>query len=338
MRFTVIDNWISARGLQELSGRQAAVYRATEDKVLPQNGDKAPRSHGTICAAILAEALPSTAELTAVSAEGEAGAVMLENLCTALAWCIETHPDYLCMSLGTSKWLETRQLGRLTKQLAETGTHIFAACANNGHVAFPAAYPWVMGVRYKAGVAGLYREKGSPVGCGVIVGDFTSPVLEKIEKENPAFANRFNSMAAPYASGKMVSEGSSLSGLPLWRDSETVNEVDALPMPVVGLTGSVEGIKELLALLQKENYQAALLTDRMETNWEDMLLHVTAERFPEWVAPLAESGILLVDVEESLSPIKHFCDCTIHVSREGDEAAYEKILDFFGVEEQNGSV
>ena len=106
------------------------------------------------------------------------------------------------MSIGSENWLETEELGKLTKQLADKGTRIFAACANNGHIVFPAAYPWVTGVRYEPGMPCLYQEKNSPIGSNLIVGDFTAPVLEQLAMENSFFKRRTNSMAAPYALGK----------------------------------------------------------------------------------------------------------------------------------------
>ena len=122
------------------------------------------------------------------------------------------------MSLGSSNWLEVKKLGQITKQLADAGSRIFAACANNGHVVFPAAYSWVTGIRYESGIIGLYQERDSPIGNNIIVGDFTTPVLEKLERENVFFMSRTNSMAAPYALGKMLSEGLILTDLPAYTD------------------------------------------------------------------------------------------------------------------------
>ena len=109
-----------------------------------------------------------------------------------------------------------------------------------------------------------------------------------------------------------------------------------LLMPVVAVTGPVGKMKELLALLQKESYQAALLTDRAETDWVDMVLHVEVEGFASWVKPLAEAGILLLDVSGELAKLKHFSDYDVDLGQKDTQTAYMEILQFFGTAEEKG--
>lgn len=78
-------------------------------------------------------------------------------------------------------------------------------------------------------------------------------------------------------------------------------------MPVVAVIGPIESMKELLALLQRESYQAALLTDRVETDWNHMVLRIGAENLASWVKPLAEAGILLLDVGGELCGLYPWC-------------------------------
>lgn len=192
------------------------------------------------------------------------------------------------------------------------------------------------GVRYEPGISGLYREENSPIGRNVVVGNFSSCVLDKLAVENPFFEYRTNSMAAPYALGKTVSEEASLSDLPRWIDQKTAKLPKELPMPVVAVTGPMGKMKKLLALLQKESYQAALLTDRAETDWVDMVLHIEAEDFTAWVKPLAEAGILLLDVAEELAKLKHFSDYDVDLGQKDTQTAYMEILQFFGTAEEEG--
>lgn len=208
MKIVLIDDYISRTAVQELSGETVNTLFSVKGKTDHQaNGAYALRSHGTICASILASVMPRHVELHTISTHNKDSTITLENVCTALGWCLKGPPDYICMSLGSSNWLEVKKLGQITKQLADAGSRIFAACANNGHVVFPAAYSWVTGIRYESGIIGLYQERDSPIGNNIIVGDFTTPVLEKLERENVFFMSRTNSMAAPYALGKMLSEG-----------------------------------------------------------------------------------------------------------------------------------
>lgn len=336
MAIAVIDNWISPTSLHEKTGRNIQAMQLQDGKCIPQTDTGSSNSHGTICASILVEALPEHIHLTGYSCPGDDGRPSLDGVCTALEICLEKRPAYISMSIGSENWLETEKLAELTKKLADAGTYIFAACANKGHIAFPAAYPWVLGVRYEAGISGLYREENSPIGCNIVVGDFSSCVLDKMAEENPFFECRTNSMAAPYALGKIVSEAVSLSDFPRWIGQKTAEMPKELPMPVVAVTGTVGRMKELLALLQKESYQAVLLTDRAKTDWVDMVLHVEAEDFAAWVKPLAEAGILLLDVSGELAKLKHFSDYDVDLGQKDTKKAYIEILQFFGTAEEKG--
>lgn len=332
----VIDNWISPVSLQKKAGHSIQVIQIQEGKYIPQNDERYSNSHGTICASILAEALPEHVHLTGYSCPGDEGRPSLDGVCTALETCLEKRPAYISMSIGSENWLETSKLAELTKKLADAGTRIFAACANKGYIAFPAAYPWVTGVRYEPGISGLYQEENSPIGCNIVVGDFSSSVLDKMSVENPFFECRTNSMAAPYALGRIVAGGIDLSDLPMWAGAPCADIPAELPMPVVAVTGPIESMKELLALLQRESYQAALLTDRVETDWNHMVLRIGAENFASWVKPLAEAGILLLDVGGELDQLRRFSDYTVDLSRGNTQTAYLDILQFFGTVDEEG--
>lgn len=332
----VIDNWISPTSLHEKTGRNIQVMQIQDEKCIPQTDIGDNTSHGTICASILAEALSEHIHLTGYSCSSIDEKPSLDGVCTALEICLENRPDYISMSIGSENWLETARLAGLTKKLDGAGTRIFAACANKGHIAFPAAYPWVLGVRYEPGISGLYREENSPIGSDIVVGDFSSRVLDKMAEENPFFECRTNSMAAPYALGKIVSKAVCLPDLPRWMGQKTAGMPKELPMPVVAVTGPVGKMKELLAMLQKESYQATLLTDRAETDWVDMVLHIEAEDFAVWVKPLAEAGILLLDVAGKLAKLKHFSDYQVELEQKNTRTAYMEILRFFGTAEKEG--
>lgn len=333
IKLVCIDNWISYGILQLLYDRCINFYYVNDSKIFNQKSAEVSRSHGTICASILAETMPDSAELTTISTTDGNRPIMIGNVCIALEWCMNESPDYLCMSIGSENWLETEELGKLTKQLADKGTRIFAACANNGHIVFPAAYPWVTGIRYEPGTACFYQEKNSPIGSNLIVGDFTTSVLEQLAAENSFFKCRTNSMATPYALGKMLSKDLALADLPMWEGRNSPKKVGEWPMPVVALCGPFQQMKELLALLQKESYQAALLTSRSETDWIRMVLHTTFKNLSEWVKPLEKAGILLIDAESSLDSIQECADCLIDFRKQNVSAAYREILEFFGTEE-----
>lgn len=330
---SVIDNDFSSQAVYDLSGNHILIYENDDTAWVEKSPLQGIRSHGTICASILAEAMSRHIHLTGYSCSGRDGKVALEKVCMALQDNLKKSPDYLCMSIGSENWLETEGLGKLTKQLADKGTRIFAACANNGHIVFPAAYPWVTGVRYEPGMPCLYQEKNSPIGSNLIVGDFTAPVLEQLAMENSFFKRRTNSMAAPYALGKMLSKDLTLADLPMWAGCNSPKKVGEWPMPVVVLCGPLQQMKELLELLQKESYQAALLTSRSETDLIRVELFTAFENLPEWIKPLEKAGILLIDAENGLDSIQECADYLIDFRKQNVTAAYREILEFFGTED-----
>lgn len=333
MTFVVIDNEIYLCDRQIGENWTVEMPKTTYERTSQYKKAVLLPSHGTVCCSILVESFHKPAKLIGYSCAGDGEKITVEEVCTKLYSCLNSPPSYLCMSIGTTNWLETNQLAELTKKLASTGTKIFAACANNGRIAFPAAYPWVTGVRYEPGPAGLYQEEASPIGCNIVAGDFTTSVLEKLAKENPFFESRTNSMAAPYALGTMVSEGLVLEDLPKWPKPQPIEEIRELPMPAVALQGPIKQMKDLLALLQKESYQAALLTDRQAADWISMVLHVGEKDFFTWIPPLAEAGILLLDMEGSLASMREYTDYSLDLSQLDIQSAYEAILRFFGTED-----
>ena len=334
MKIVVIDNWISPTGLLERTGKTIFAMRVDEKGGAVQTAAGPANSHGTIFSSILAECIRESAALVVFACSDDDGKAQIQKVCRAIEDCLKNPPDCISMSIGSENWLETDELCQLTRELADKGAQIFAACANNGCIAFPAAYPWVTGVRYVPGAAGLFREESSPVGSDIIVRDFTTPVLDKLASENHFFECRTNSMAAPYALGTMLSKNLEITDLPRWDESNSPEPIEELPMPVVALRGSLEKMMELLSLLKQESYQAALLTDRMQTDWASMILHVSAEDFFRWVKPLKEAGILLLDIDGELFSLRKYGDYLDDLSKTSVQTGYNSILQFFGTESE----
>lgn len=140
-------------------------------------------------------------------------------------------------------------------------------------------------------------------------------------------------MAAPYALGKMLSKDLTLADLPMWAGCNSPKKVGEWPMPVVVLCGPLQQMKELLELLQKESYQAALLTSRSETDLIRVELFTAFENLPEWIKPLEKAGILLIDAENGLDSIQECADYLIDFRKQNVTAAYREILEFFGTED-----
>lgn len=332
---TIVDNFISPKGVFELSGITFTVCKSNGCLQSGEMHIERTRSHGTICSAILVALLPACFEMTGFSCYSDERNADIHKVCASLQYCSTYHPDFLCMSIGSTNWLETKKLANLTKELADAGTKIFAACANDRHITFPSAYPWVTGVRFEPGLSGLYREEASPIGCNIVVGEFTTSVLENLARENRFFKFRTNSMATPYALGTMVAKKLAMSDLPKWTGGHPAKEIPEIPMPIIALRGPLKKLKDLLFLFQEENYRAALLTDRQDADWTSMVLRINAEDFLAWILPLAEASILLLDTECSLASLSKYADNTLDLHQLDTYVAYTSILQFFGREDHD---
>ncbi len=318
----------------ELTGRKILVYHVANGECAPQTDQSSRYSHGTVCSSILSEFLPTQIEMMGISCADGDESIRIENMCTALMWCLKHPPDCLCMSVGTCNWLEAERIGELTRKLAEKGTRIFAAYANSGHVTFPAVYPWVTGVRYSTDASGMFREEKSPAGHNIVVGNLTCAVLERLSQKNSFFLTRTNSMAVPYALGQLLATDRQVADLPLWKRANSLAQSPEFAIPIVALTGPLDRMKELLALLQKNSYQALLFTDRQETDWSSMVLRVPAVDFAAWLKPLEKAGILLLDVTGELSAVSQCADHSADLNPLNAQAVFEDILRFFGAEEE----
>lgn len=335
MRVVILDNWISPARQMELTGRDILVYHITNGKCEQQNNRSAIHSHGTVCSSILSEFLPPWVDVVGISCADGEKPVPIENLCTALLWCLDDPPDYLCMSIGTCNWLEANQICRLTQILAMKGTHIFAACENGGCFTFPAMYPWVTGVRYAVGKQGMFREKKPNGGYNIIVGYFMSNALDQLAIQDSFFAMRSNSMAAPYALAQLLALNKHVDELPLWIDDEPLFELIEFTMPVIALNGPLTRMKELLALMQNEGYQTLLLTDRQETDWLSMVLFARSMSFVKWSKALGKAGMLLLDSEGELNGLRKYADYSADLQRLSAQIVLKDVLKFFGATEEN---
>lgn len=89
------------------------------------------------------------------------------------------------MSIGIHNWIHLHALYNITQRIVSDGIQIISSGSNDEKITFPAAYPWVLGVKYMPYISGIKRIYKSEDGCDIATGFFKSQVLEKLSIRNP---------------------------------------------------------------------------------------------------------------------------------------------------------
>ena len=209
IRAVIIDNGLNKKLYYELTGKRIKAYciRKGECLIDEEKQEHYDANHGTVCAALLTE-FAEEAEILSVSVN-EKGELPLDNLGVALSWCIDHHADVICMSIGTTSWIELRELFPIFELLDERQIIVVAAGSNDGRVTFPASLPSVLGVKYKKGSSGLSETEiamlDDPMDGIDIETDLpASKVLKQLEKRYQFGHSIANSMAAPYIAARII--------------------------------------------------------------------------------------------------------------------------------------
>lgn len=214
MKIAVIDDEIDIKILEELVpyySKHIPVitcgsvrYGKSSNKLIPSV------NHGTLCTALLVEALykrnlSDQVEIINLSIENEVGKNNLSILTNALRYCIAGSFDIVSMSLGVYHLLYAKQMLPLLHQL-QNRTVIVAAAANDFKLAYPAAFPCVIGVKRSSQTeTKLIRVLHNPVdGIEVIAAYAETPVLSSITKKYDLNYEASNSILVPQICAEMA--------------------------------------------------------------------------------------------------------------------------------------
>lgn len=330
MKIAVIDNWISPLAVKKLTGNEIISRRVVGDNCIPENRKTLVYSHGSVCLSILTEVCTKQ-EVTGVSIAGEDGQIHMNELHTALGWCAEEKFDLICMSLGTFDWRDTIALPGRLLALAESGTLLVAAGANDGSLSFPSAYPWVIGVQFDKKGRGICRIKGMKNGVDISVGNFGSRVLEQMWEKSTYFETCTNSMAAPYFAGWVAknlpgkTKAEILGEFPLCEIPAQRMDLSALEIPAVKLIRLDKKAQKLLHLFRKQNCLAVLVSGSRPARWEPLCLYVKdAQDLNETIPCLKHTNILLL---EDINNVE--VDLSLDCSKRSVEEIYGAITSFF---------
>lgn len=161
-----------------------------------------PLSHGTICAAVIAS-IETDIELFDIRIF-ENGSAEMENLVTALEYCISCGVQVINLSCGTLNYLEYKKVERTLYKLRRRNIMVVSAFSNQGIMSFPASCRGVFGVRkdygkrLKRGEYGFQGFTGSRPENS-IVAHIDTMLINGSKLELTA-----NSYAAPVITGEIV--------------------------------------------------------------------------------------------------------------------------------------
>ena len=159
-------------------------------------------SHGTICAAVIASKESDT-ELFDIHIF-EDGRAEMEDLVTALEYCIACGVQVINLSCGTLNYLEYGKVKRTLYKLRRRNVMIVSAFSNQGILSFPASCRGVFGVRkdfgkcLKGGEYGFQKFKDGRLENSIVAH------IDAVEINGRNLEVTANSYAAPVITGEIV--------------------------------------------------------------------------------------------------------------------------------------
>ena len=140
MKIAIIDDMITKHYLQYPNRLVKIEWKITKKYHLEPNRI----THATICAAILEKCVESY-ELYNIVVIDENRNGTIENLISALEYCLINSVEFICLSIGTTKLSEVLKLQKIISEVSKNSI-IIAAYSNSGYLTLPAILPEVIGV------------------------------------------------------------------------------------------------------------------------------------------------------------------------------------------------
>lgn len=168
-------------------------------KVVVDQGNISPYSHGTICAKIIVQQC-AYAEICSLKILDDTLSASVNQLSYAITWCIENDIKLINLSLGTVNSIEFSYMKTIIQQAYDNGIILVAAFNNFNTYTMPASLPFVVGVKTSINKIKSIREvRGSFIGENIVA---NSQYCLRIN--NQLFRTpRCNSFATPAVTGKL---------------------------------------------------------------------------------------------------------------------------------------
>ena len=286
---------------------------------------KSPISHGGECLKMYARGANRAADYFILLRGMEIGRRNIDDLVTALGWCIENGVNIISLSMGTTDYRDMHKLSPIIERVSQAGICIIAAADNDGLLTYPACLEQCIGVRVDSGQAlGLsgFTYIASPHdGINVIIAPY---MLDGVTFNS-------NSFATAYFAGLLVGsinvDDVYANDINKWlvKNSKLINPAD-LYRPVYIDTGAHANYENVVIIaaenlskpcdtdfynkvqelfLNGEHYCLAIVPDNNTAMWTDFSRHIhkcsclcTYSKFIELLIRLCQPDVVIVDYEE----------------------------------------
>ena len=327
----IIDNYISKNEVANLIGKDITVIDAHGNSIKEYKW--AEMTHGTVCASILAEKFED-ANVTAVSLGDSHMEISLEEVCSAFQLFEKSNFKCICLSIGIHNWIHLHALYNITQRIVSDGIQIISSGSNDEKITFPAAYPWVLGVKYMPYISGIKRIYKSEDGCDIATGFFKSQVLEKLSIRNSFFMTRTSSMAVPYVASELYKYNFNVRILDYLKESklkdEGKNRFMSFKNPLIYLYGACNIYKQLISLFVQNEYEIVFMSDYTKTDISSMQFHINGVNSINNLIPyVGIADAIIIDSINIIENLARFVDVFIYVGDNTPEEIYNKIFELF---------
>lgn len=161
-----------------------------------------PLSHGTICAAVIASK-ETDMELFDIRIF-EDGSAEIENLVTALEYCISCDVQVINLSCGTLNYFDYKKVKHTLNKLLRRNVLVVSAFSNQGIMSFPASCRGVFGVREDFGKCLKEGEYGFQKFMGGRLENSLVAHIDTVVINGSKMDVSANSYAAPVITGEIV--------------------------------------------------------------------------------------------------------------------------------------
>lgn len=157
--------------------------------------------HGDICAQILRNHALNARFGSVQVLDGASGQGKADDLISAVDWCVNNGISIIHMSLGSVDAADCLPLYACMKRAYEAGVILVAACKNGRQTAFPASFPFVLGVKTDFALSGAaYYPNAEPFSGIDFVASSDHPLGHMAL---PSRSPKCNSYAAPLITAKI---------------------------------------------------------------------------------------------------------------------------------------
>ena len=180
------------------------LQRTTEDRINEI-------SHGTLCVAMLIEALEAhnileETHITHLSISDGYQPRSYMGLQSSLKYCVERKPDLVSISVGIYGRNGAKELNKILPNLNET---LFVAAASNTfQLTYPAALPTVLGVKQLPSYRNIRYSKSLyiPDGIDLLANLKETPLMKNLKKDYGIDCTGSNSVLIPQVSAEIVAQ------------------------------------------------------------------------------------------------------------------------------------